>query len=221
MTKQRTLNDTARWYDAGMRLHWGGEYPAFRDSLIRQFGEFRDKTILDYGCGTCLLLQHIKTHYDYDGLYIACDTGTKMLEAARVKNIPHHRLVLKQIPENPSLDLGPAEVDIAVSSLITHQLSPERKRAMFGEIFRVLRTGGVLALAEFGRAEGMRGRLGEFYIRHVWGRVVPAAGRNCAENFAGAVPGLLKETGFHSVAVTARWKGMIDIIRAVKPVGRV
>lgn len=219
MTSQRTLNDEARWYDAGMRLHWGGDYSAFRDSLIVQFGEFRGKTILDYGCGTCLLLQHIKAHHDFDGLYIACDTGPKMLEAAREKNIPHSRLVLKQITEDPSLDLGPGEVDIAVSSLVTHQLTPERKRAMFGEIFRVLRPGGLFVLAEFGKSEGFRGRLGEFYIRHIWGRVVPAAGRNCVENFAGGLPGLLAAAGFHPVAVTARWKGLIDVIRAEKPAG--
>lgn len=71
----RKLNDLARHYDGSMRRDWGREYGPFRDSVISQFGEFRNKTILDYGCGTGLLLEYIKEHYPYTGRYLACDVG--------------------------------------------------------------------------------------------------------------------------------------------------
>ncbi len=217
MSRPRKLDDEARFYDIGMKLHWGSAYGPFRQSVVGQFGDFREKTILDYGCGTGLLLEYIKANFTYEGLYIACDPGARMLDEVRKKNISHPNIQLKLIPEIPALDIAPASVDIAVSSLVTHQLAPESKRRMFAELFRVLRPGGVLVAAEFGKSSGLSGRIGEFYIRRIWGKFVPAVEANSAENFAGAVPGIARDAGFAAVSVAARWKGLVDVIRAVKP----
>ena len=214
----RKLDDLAAHYDASMRRDWGRDYGPFRESVIAQFGDFRRKTILDYGCGTGLLLEYIKENYAYDGLYLACDADANMLELARAKNIPHPDLAFTLIPEVPELPFESGAADIAVSSLVTHQLPPEGKRAMFAEILRVLRPGGVYVAAEFGKSAGFMGFVTEVYVRHLWGRfITPAVYANSAENFAGAVPGLVAAAGFAPVAVTARWKGNIDVIRAVKP----
>jgi ubiquinone/menaquinone biosynthesis C-methylase UbiE len=214
----RKLNDLAGYYDSSMRRDWGREYDAFRASVVSQFGDFRNKTILDYGCGTGLLLQYIKEHHAYEGRYLACDAGANMLELASTKNIPHADLVFTLIPETPKLPFESASVDIAVSSLVTHQLPPAGKRAMFSEILRVLKPGGVFVLAEFGKSTGFMGFMTELYVRHLWGRfITPAVYANSAENFSGAVPRMVEAAGFNPVAVTSRWKGNIDVIRAVKP----
>jgi SAM-dependent methyltransferase len=214
----RKLNDLAAHYDASMRRDWGREYGPFRDSVIAQFGDFRHKTILDYGCGTGLLLEYIKANHSYDGRYLACDTGANMLDLARSKNIPHKDLAFTLIPEVPALPLENTSVDIAVSSLVTHQLPPAGKRAMFAEVLRVLKPGGIFVLAEFGKSAGLMGFVTELYVRHLWGRfITPAVYANSAENFSGAVPGLVAATGFKDVRVTARWKGNIDVIRAERP----
>lgn len=217
MSAQRKLDDHAGWYDLGMKLHWGRQYDAFRASVVGQFGSFEGKTILDYGCGTGLLLQYIKAHFRYDGMYIACDPGPNMLAVVREKNIDHKNLVLKLIPEDPALDISAASVDIAVSSLVTHQLPSQGKKKMFAEIFRVLKPGGLFVLAEFGPSSGFMGRMGEFYLRHVWGKIVPTVEEYSRDNFSGALPGFLSGAGFSPVSIVGRHKGTVDIIRAQKP----
>ncbi len=161
--------DHARFYDLGMKLHWLGKYRRFRESLIAGFGDFEESTIFDFGCGTGLLLEYIKQNYNYQGIYFGGDPGFKMLAVASKKQIRHRRLLWAQIAEIPQLPVKDASVDIFASSLVTHQLPLESKIKSFQEAYRVLKPGGILVSAEFGRPYNLQGRIGAFWLRSFWG----------------------------------------------------
>ncbi|OGK12396.1 MAG: hypothetical protein A2W80_09650 [Candidatus Riflebacteria bacterium GWC2_50_8] len=208
--------DNAGAYDTGMKLHWLGSYNAFRRSLVNNFGEFENSTILDFGCGTGLLLEFIKANYRYNGLYLGIDPGAGMLKIAKEKAIDHQGKCFVQIPLFPNFPVKSESVDIFVSSLVTHQISLEGKQALFKEIFRVLKPNGRVVMAEFGKPSGIMGNLLAFYTKKVWGQAIPEIGVNAPANFEGVVPGLFAAAGFSQFRITDRWKGAIDVMAGMK-----
>ncbi|MBU1107983.1 MAG: class I SAM-dependent methyltransferase [Candidatus Riflebacteria bacterium] len=208
--------DNAGAYDTGMKLHWLGSYNAFRRSIVNNFGDFKNSTILDFGCGTGLLLEFIKTNYQYNGLYLGIDPGAGMLKIANGKTIDHQGKCFVQIPLFPNFPVKSESVDIFVSSLVTHQIPVEGKQVLFNEIFRVLKPGGKAVMAEFGKPSGIIGNLLALYTKKVWGRAIPEIGANAPANFDGIVPRLFESAGFSQFRVTDRWKGSIDVMTGVK-----
>ena len=208
--------DNAHIYDLGMKLHWLGRYKAFRRSIIRNFDSFENACILDYGCGTALLLEFIKTNYRYQGDYFGIDPGLGMLKVASGKAIPHQSACFVQASSLPSFPIKSESVDVFVSSLVTHQISSEEKQLLFSEILRVLKPGAKAVMAEFGRPTNIIGKMIAYYTKHVWGAAIPEIGANVAGNFEGIVPELFKAAGFSQFAITCRWKGIIDVMAGVK-----
>ncbi|MFZ5950978.1 MAG: class I SAM-dependent methyltransferase [Candidatus Rifleibacteriota bacterium] len=208
--------DNAAAYDAGMKLHWFGSYNAFRRSIVENFGSFRDSTILDFGCGTGLLLEFIKSNYSFDGCYIGVDPGAGMLRVANSKSIAHEKKLFAQIPLFPKLPVRSESIDIFASSLVTHQISVEGKKALLEEVKRVLKPGGIAVMAEFGKPSNFFGKLVALYTMRIWGHAIPQIGENSPSNFIGMMPKLFAEAGFNDLSVVSRWKGAIDIITGKK-----
>lgn len=208
--------DNARAYDAGMKLHWLGSYNAFRRSLVDNFGDFEHSTILDFGCGTGLLLEFIKENYQFNGLYLGVDPGNGMLRVAKDKTVDHQSRHFIQIAPFPSLPVKNASVDVFVSSLVTHQITLNGKQALFKEIYRVLKPGGRAVMAEFGKPSDIMGNLLALYTKKIWGRAIPEIYANAPENFAGVVPQLFESAGFSQFRITERWKGAIDVMTGIK-----
>lgn len=80
-----------------------------------------------------------------------------------------------------------------VSSVVFHHLEPETKRRAAAEAFRVLRPGGELHVADFGRPQNRLMRLAFLGIQLLDGFATTA------ENAAGALPDIFRATGFSDV----------------------
>jgi ubiquinone/menaquinone biosynthesis C-methylase UbiE len=209
-------NDHAKLYDLGMKLHWLGTYQKFRKSIIENFGDFKDKTILDFGCGTGLLLEFIKKNYSFYGFYLGCDPGHKMLEVAKRRGLEHGSCIFMQISENPLLPIRNSAVDIFVSSLVTHQISHGNKIALFQEIYRILKPNGKIVMAEFGKPTNLLGKFGAFYVKSIWGKIIPEIRVNIIDNLDGQLPDMLKKSGFSEVMIVKKWKGFVEVIKGMK-----
>lgn len=106
--------------------------------------------------------------------------------------------------------------DRVLSSLFFHHLSWADKQRTAAELFRVLRPGGELHVADWGAPAGPLLRFGFLAVQLLDGFA------NTADNADGKLPGVFGDAGFAAVAVTRRFNtmlGTLDLIRATRPAG--
>ncbi|MGA1871488.1 MAG: class I SAM-dependent methyltransferase [bacterium] len=210
-------DDHAPLYDVGMKVHWFGRYNKFRHSIIENFGDFRDTTILDFGCGTGLLLEFMKANYSYTGCYLGLDSGYRMLRTAKEKDIKHDALLFMQLSEAvPYLPIKESAIDIVCCCLVTHQISHDNKLILFKEMYRVLKPNGKIVMTEFCKPYTIFGKYGALYIKYIWGKIIPDIALNITDNLEGNIPAMLEVSGFSELEVTGRWKGFVATIAAIK-----
>ena len=111
------------------------------------------------------------------------------------------------------LPLANGSIDVASMSLLLHHLSPEAKALALVEVGRVLRPGGRLHIADWGKPDAIT-FVGFLFLRVLDGVV------NTSEHARGEIPGLIGMSGFEDVSVwhTLRtvW-GSMEFISAKKP----
>jgi ubiquinone/menaquinone biosynthesis C-methylase UbiE len=102
------------------------------------------RRVLDIGTGDGRMLAALRRERpDITG--VGVDFSEAMLEAARRRFAGQEwvELVQHDLSEPLPADLG--RFDAVVSSFVIHHLEHERKRALYGEVFGLLRPGGVFA----------------------------------------------------------------------------
>ncbi len=152
------------------------------------------QVIVDVGCGTgslALLLNRVEPRARIVGL----DPDPDVLAAARRKAGAAGAAVRWQAGLGDAVAelLGAGSADTVVSSLVLHQCPVAVKQATLASMFAVLRPGGKLVIADYGRQRTKLMRLAFRIVQLTDGKA------DTQPNADGALPELMSGAGFHDV----------------------
>jgi ubiquinone/menaquinone biosynthesis C-methylase UbiE len=122
----------------------------FKDRLLEQAAIAPGQRVLDLGCGTGTLAIWAAERSPGAEL-VGLDGDEEVLDRARRKAAEAGVAVRFDRGLSYDLPYGDDSFDRVVSSLFFHHLKPDAKRRTVREVARVLRPGGELHVADFGR----------------------------------------------------------------------
>ena len=193
-------------------IRWTMPESAFKRRLVRQARIGRGHRVLDLGCGTATLTLLVKKEHP-DADVTGIDGDPKILEIARLKAERAGTAVSLEQAMAYSLPHPDGSFDRVLSSLVFHHLTREDKARTFREVHRVLRTGGELHFADFGKPHNALMRAASL----PW-RLFDGMGTT-RDNVRGELPALLHDAGFAEVCETARYTtlfGTLSLYQARK-----
>lgn len=161
--------------------------------------------ILDLACGTATLTVALKQSYPHASIY-GLDGDRKVLEIARRKIEKASAEI--RLDEGLSFAMPYADdhFDAVVSSLFFHHLTPANKRRTFIEVLRVLKPGGRLHVADWGRPANFLMYVASLPIRWL-------DGPTTRDNFDGKLPEVMSEAGLVNISETKFFICMFGTIR--------
>lgn len=179
-----------RFYDVIVRLTT--REGMFKNKLVELAAPQAGEHVLDVGCGTgtlTYLLAERERKLRIKGL----DADPVQLERANSKvaaigsQISFQQGYAQQLPDNAQT------FDIVVSSLFFHHLTTHQKREALAEILRVLKPGGRLHIADWGKPSSSTQRVMFFFVQLLDGF------ETTRDSVKGTLPYLMKEAGFTDV----------------------
>lgn len=185
----------------------------FKTDLLEQAGLQSADAVLDLGCGSgTLALMALRAA---PGLRLTgVDGDSAMLAQAQRKAARLGQTLALSQALAQQLPFADASFDAVLSSLFFHHLDRPAKLAVLREVNRVLRPGGALHIADWGRAANPLMRLAFFGIQLLDGF------DTTADNVAGRLPDMIGGSGFEQVTETRRYGtvfGTLSLYRAHKP----
>lgn len=177
-------------YDRAIALmtrekHW-------RSELIRRIPGQNGARIVDIGCGTGTLAIAIKQAFP-DSEVIGIDPDLPALDLARSKSEAAGVAVQWVQAMGDRADDIVRSCDVIVSSLVFHQCAIETKQAIADAMFRALRPGGLMFVADYGlqRSLLMRTLFRQVQLLDGFDKTEPSA--------KGCMPGIFVAAGFADV----------------------
>jgi len=183
-------------YDPLMR--WGLRESTFKQRLVEQAAIGKGYRVLDLGCGTATLTLLVKRLCG-EATIAGLDGDLKILRIARGKASRAGLGVALHCGMSYELPYREDSFERVISSLFFHHVTRENKRRTLREVFRVLRPGGELHVADWGRPQNAPARAGFFLVQVLDGF------ETTADSVSGILPSLLHEAGFEQAQQTAQF----------------
>lgn len=197
-------------YDAVVRMTTRER--AFKAALVAQTNAQAGQRVLDLACGTGTLAILIKKSSSGAEI-VAIDGDERMLNMARNKAQSAGVEIQFDLGLSYGLPYPDGHFDCVTSSLFFHHLSWANKRRTAQELRRVIRPGGQLHVADWGKATGPFMRAAFLSVQLLDGF------QNTRDNVEGRLPELFAEAGFSDVVQTQAFPtalGTVALYRAVK-----
>jgi ubiquinone/menaquinone biosynthesis C-methylase UbiE len=182
----------------------------FREEMLRRVDAElpQEGMAVDVGCGTGTFALALKGRRP-DAQVVGVDGDAEILSLARAKSgaegIEWRKGLAQELPV-------PAQsADVVTISLVLHHLLPEDKRKALVEMKRILKPGGHLHVADWGRPRDPL-MSGAFFVA----QAIDGFDRT-ADHRAGRLPAFIEEAGFSSVERYARFRtafGVVELLTA-------
>ena len=200
----------ARLYDPLLRLTMRER--AFKGALVRQVAIAPGQRVLDVGCGTATLTLLAK-RAEPRAHVVGLDVDPVMLELASRKVVRSGLEVSLDLGSAVALPYADGKFDRVLSSLTLHHLTRDQKVTALREAFRVLKPGGELHVADWGRPANR-------FMRGVFVLVQLVDGfATTRDNVAGRLPEMMAAAGFQGTRETRRFAvplGTVSLYRGRK-----
>ena len=195
----------APYYDLAVNLTTLGHARLLRKLTVDHALIKPGDSVLDVGCGTGEVTILAKTRAKNGKVY-GIDPAPEMITVARKKAARKKLDVDFRIGLIESLPFPDATIDVVTSSLMMHHLPEDLKVRGLAEIYRVLKPGGRLLIADFMRPTGS-------FINHLFIALTRHQGlKNGIEDLRQ----LLNNAGFAQVEQPDGNVLVIGFVRAVK-----
>ena len=145
-------DDSAKRYDTQVEVLFKGTARAMRRQVLPELHEVfagrdqRQLKLLDVGCGTGRLLDAVKQVWPRLPV-VGLDLSEPYIREARRHLRRWSRMTLI-VAKAESMPVPDASQDAVTSVFLFHELPPQVRRAVFGELARVLKPGGRLVLLD-------------------------------------------------------------------------
>lgn len=115
----------------------------------RNVDHAKGDTVIDLGSGAGFDVFQAAHKVGQSGLAIGVDMSDDMLARARLNAVKASVINVKFVKsEITSIPLESESADCIISNCVINLLSPDQKKICFGEIFRLLRLGGRVAISD-------------------------------------------------------------------------
>ena len=200
-----TLIRWAPYYDLAVNLTTLGQARRLRKMTVDQALIKPGDSVLDVGCGTGEVTLLAKTHAKNGNVY-GIDPAPEMIVVARKKAARKKLEIDFRIGVIESLPFPDASMDVVTSSLMMHHLPEDLKVRGLAEIYRVLKPGGRLLIADFMRPSGS-------FLNHLFMVFTHHRG---LESGIEDLQKLSADAGFHQITQLKEQILVIGFVRAVK-----
>lgn len=200
-----TLIRWAPYYDFTVNIVTLGKARALRKITVDQALIKPGDSVLDVGCGTGEVTLLAKTRAK-DGKVYGIDPAPEMISVARSKAARKKLDIDFRLGVIESLPFSDSSIDVVTSSLMMHHLPDDLKVRGLAEIYRVLKPGGRLLIADFMRPTGS-------FLNHLFIAFTRHQGlKSGIEDLQRP----LKEAGFSQITQSDENVLIIGFVRAVK-----